>query len=232
MRISCALTGRFFHEVFRPAGIARLTRLAFAAAAVLISMSLLAPAARASTTITGVMVFNTNDTQGGTIASGGWEAPCYGNIGEMTLSGYGPCAPFSIDISAPGTYDFTYSTDRPLGLADYAGLELFFDGSSLPGITVYIATPTSTGLIAPSTSNRLCAGYTGCTANGGLDFVDGALTVTATEFTVISGSNWTGDISLNVTTGVPEPASIALVSAGFLAMGLAFQARRKRNRIR
>ncbi len=218
----------------RQAGIARL---AIVAAAVLISMSLLAPAARAGTTLTGVMLYNSSDTLGGNYASGGggWEAPCTTGIGNMwllTSSGECPATSMSIDISAPGTYDFTYFTDRPLGLAEYAGLELFFDSSSLPEITAYIATPTSTGLIAPSTSDRFCAGYTGCTATGGLEFVDGALTVTLTEFTVVSGANWTGDISLNVTSTVPEPASVALVPVGFLAMGLVFQARRKRNRNR
>jgi hypothetical protein len=217
----------------RPAGLARLTRLAFAAAAVLISMSLLAPAARAGTTITGVMLYNANNTEGGSYASGGWYAPCDPPTGGMTLSGQGPCAPFSIDISAPGTYDFDYTTDRFLGLAEYAGIELLFDANSAPGITAYIATPTSTGLIAPSTSNRFCADYTACTASGGLQFVDGPVTVTATGFTVDNSTGpWTGDILLNVTSTVPEPASMALVPVGFLALGLAFQARRKGNRNR
>jgi hypothetical protein len=215
----------------RPAVVARLTRLAFAAAAVLISMSLLAPAARAGTTITGVMLYNANNTEGGSDATGGWYAPCDPPTGQMTLSGQGPCAPFSIDISAPGTYDLGYTTASLLGLADYAGIELLFDASSAPGINVYIATPTSTGLIAPSTSNRFCADYTACTASGGLQFVDGPVTVTATGFTVDNSTGaWTGDISLKVTSTVPEPASLGLVPVGFLAMGLAFQARRKRNR--
>ncbi|MGO9095510.1 MAG: hypothetical protein ACLQGV_09830 [Bryobacteraceae bacterium] len=222
----------------RPAGVARLTRLAIVAAAVLISMSLLAPAARAGTTITSVMIYDASDTLGGDYVNGGWEAPeCCGD-GTMVLDGtdYLLGVPLSIDISAPGTYDLSYTTDRYLSFAEYAGLELFFDGSSAPGITVLIDSSSQATLIAPSTTNRLCQGYppaSVCTATTGLDFVDGAETVTATGFTANNSTGpWTGDINLKVTSTVPEPASMGLVPVGFLAMGLAFQARRKRNRNR
>ena len=208
-------------------------RMVFALAAVLVSMSLLAPGAQAATVITGVMLYNTDNAGGPPFAGGGWEAPCNGIIGQMSVSQgatqYGPCAPFSIDISTPGTYDFTYASDRGLGLS-YANMELFFDGSSLPGITVIIDSQNQATLLAPGTSNRYCSGYVLCTATGGLQFVDGAVTVSATGFTVQSGGAWTGTLSLDVTSNVPEPASIGLVSLGFLAAGLAFGARRKRSR--
>ncbi len=216
----------------RLGGAARLTRTVLAVAAVLASMSLFATGARA-TAITGMMLYNSSDAQGGDYASGGWEAPCTGIIGTMSVSQgvtqYGPCAPFSIDVSTPGVYNLSYATDRPLSV-NYADLELFFDGTSVPGITVVINSQDQTVLLPPTTSNRYCPGYAGCTATGGLQFVDGGITVTATEFTVQSGAYWTGDISLDVTGNVPEPASMGLVSAGFLAAGLAFTARRKRAR--
>jgi hypothetical protein len=146
-----------------------------------------------------------------------------------TQYGYGT-DPFSIDISAPETYPFTYTTTPYLSDSAYADLELFFDGSSSPGITVVIAWDNQTTLLAPTTSDRYCLGYGTCTATSTLQFVDGATTVTATEFTVNGRGVWTGDITLDVTGSVPEPASISLVSVGFLAAGLAFAARRKRNR--
>ncbi len=211
---------------------ARHTRMALALAPVLASLSLFSTGARA-TTITGVMLYDSSDTQGGDYSVGGWEAPSTDSIGTMYLvqgtTQYGPSAPFSINISTPGTYNFSYATDRPLDFSSYADLELFFDGSTVPGITVIISSSNETTLLTPTTSNRYCPDYVGCTATGGSQFVDGGITVTATQFTVASGSDWTGDITLDVTGNVPEPASMGLVSVGLFVAGLLL-ARRNRNR--
>jgi hypothetical protein len=169
------------------------------------------------------------------MATGGWETPQVSGTNAITLyqgvSTYGTGA-FSIDISAFGTYDISYTASSGSLSGTYADLELFFDGNSTPGITAVINRSSQTVLIAPTSSSLFClSSYTPCTATSGLVFVDGTNTVTLTGFTLTPSDGWVGDISLDVEADtVPEPASLGLVSAGFLAAGLAFAARRKRNR--
>jgi len=214
---------------------AQLARTALVVAAVLISMSLFPTGARAST-ITGILVYDSNSSNGGSMASGGWETPQVSGINAITMfqggSTYGP-GTFSLDISAAGTYDVSYTATTASIGGSYADLELFFDGSSSPGITAVINRSSQTTLIAPTSTSLYCLqSYTPCTANSGLVFVDGTNTITVSGFTLTqspSSGVFGGDILLGDNAAVPEPASVGLVSAGFLAAGFLL-ARRSRNR--
>ena len=116
-----------------------------------------------------------------------------------------------IDISAPGTYFFTYNTGGT-GSGAYADLALFFDGvTAAPGIHVAIQRSNPAELLV-TTSSGYCLGYGSCTTSGpgSLTYDDGLVSLRA--FTSDPGSP-TGVITLSVGDGssVPEPASIALV---------------------
>ncbi len=215
--------------------IARLSRTALVAAAVLACIALFPTGAFAST-ITGILVYDSNSSSGGSMASGGWETPQAGSTNPLTLSEggstYGPGA-FSIDISALGTYTVDYTAASGTLSGTYADLELFFDGSSSPGITAVINRSSQTTLIAPISSSQYClSDYTPCTVTSGLQFNDGTNAVTVTGFSLLTvGGDFAGQgvISLDVTGNAPEPATMGLVSASLFAAGLIL-ARRNRNR--
>lgn len=162
-------------------------------------------------------------------------------------SGNGANASLNIPL-APGNYTFRLFAEPGLTTQNYAGLNLFFDGASSPGISGLIPqnatgplTPDSSSSTAPLTSGFP---YTPIPGAGTLSFNDGPFTVTLTSFELyqpddsggkeiagignyVSGFNnspflrindYRGEFNLNVVS--PEPGSLILLGSGLVAFGV------------
>jgi hypothetical protein len=185
----------------------------------------------AGLTLTGVSVYDSAGTSG-SILSGGWNNTCVG-VAQLTLTGFPGCPP-TIDISTLGQYTLTYTTSGNLP-GQFANLELFFNGDTYaPGIHVVIDqnTPTPT-LIVPDQFQQ-CLQFN-CAPNppgpGSLTYASGGLVVTAEQFTETDPTGvWTGTIQFSVAdaSGVPEPASVVLVSLALLAAPIVLRCRARR----
>lgn len=193
---------------------------------------LAAGAQGAALTLSGVSIYGAGDTTGA-MESGGWNTAC-GGISHLFLN-VSTCPMAPIDISTPGQYIYTYHTATYL-TDSYADLELFFGGETYtPGIHLFIARndPNQPPAMVVPTLYQYCLGYY-CNpepdGSGSLTYVSGSLKVTANEFTEVDLNNvWTGTIQLSVAdTGVPEPASLALVGLALLAAPIVLRRRARR----
>lgn len=114
------------------------------------------------------------------------------------------------------------------------GINLFLDGSSLPGISVFGLTTTDKTVFNPTqvgTTSTVTASLTNSDVNGSgtMVYTSGGTTVTLKDMQWVgasanaySTSLTVQRIDLNVSSGsgVPEPATFLLMGAGFGVLGL------------
>ena len=210
-----------------------------------------APAHAADLSLTGLVEFG-SDASGGasgatlwnTVGGDGYYFNLYatdansGIDGAFLNSGDGATTAIDSTLNA-GTYQF-FIFGEPGADTGYFGLNLFFDGGTSPGISVFAATNTSTTPPYPafaadgSATTRLPDYSTGPGA-GTLTYSDGSSTVTLTDYqfseptvndldrvsafsATPSGDNdFIGSFTLQVGT-VPEPKASLLVGCGGLAL--------------
>jgi hypothetical protein len=186
-----------------------------------------------SLTLSGVSIYDSAGTSG-LMLSGGWNTQC-GAVYQLFLTGITTCPLTAIDISTPGDYTYTYSTTGGLP-GQFANLELFFSGDTFaPGIHVVIDRSDLTNppvLVVPNLFQH-CLAFNcspGPDGAGSLTYSSGSQTVTATKFTEVdSNGSWTGTIQFSVAdSGVPEPASLALVGSALLAAPIVLRRRARR----
>lgn len=159
-------------------------------------------------------------------------------------------AGINVDLSTPGTYDFTIFGEPGANLG-FEGLNLFFDGGVAPSISVKAA--VRTGLAQPAFSAN--GGSTLTLAGGGvaganaLSFVDGLQTITLTNFywaapsfhaidrvTPFSATpggsfDFVGTFTLVVNSPIattPEPSTALLCVLGLVCGGMPSLVRRRR----
>jgi hypothetical protein len=221
----------------------RLTKLMHVAAALAVAI----PAAvTAQPSLTGASI-NGADANGAYV-NNWWstEPPAHGNW-EMFLSTNGYASFLANPLSGVtlnvGVNTFSFASD--IAAANPMALNLFLNGATTPSISGY-AFQGVVGSLASnagqSTYNPYAGSHPGGTA-AGLSTVLGGYTVTLTRFEYDAGrdfvgthatspdgaTDWNGQFDITVaapSTATPEPATLALLAGGLLA--LAGVARRRR----
>ncbi|MEZ6050810.1 MAG: hypothetical protein R3C02_05370 [Planctomycetaceae bacterium] len=198
-------------------------------------------AAHADLTLTGASLFNTNATGDwgnidiwNTVGSDPhWNvyftAPNSGSSGAFVNTGNGASTSLNLTL-APGTYVLSF-IGQSATARDYYGMNLFFEGSSVPAISVFGAANTATSPPYPAfqaNSSTYTYGLTGIVAGAGtLSFQSGTTRATLTDYRwsmpnvslldrVQPFANTPNGVNDNVgfftldVTSVPEPAAILL----------------------
>ena len=235
--------------------LARETTAAIGFAAAL-SLGILSEASAAVLNLTGASLYDINGS--GAYIGHGWDTT--GNYGAYNLylltgsssflnSGNGAATSLNQDISNPGTYTFFYRADGG-GFnwpTPFAGLNLFFNGKSTPGISASVPFNVSNPALTAFGNGSL--GITNANVVPGansLSFMAGDLKVMLTAFSVIdyrspsvplatpdlvspinnvsNGMNdYSGVITLQVSDSqasfVPEPDQWAMLLTGLVLIG-------------
>ena len=175
--------------------------------------------------------------------------PNTGIDGAFLNSGDGAAASISSPLG-DGTYQF-FIFGEPAGDSPDFGLNLYFDGGTTPGISVFAAanasgTPPYPAFSADSATTRLLDYSTGPGA-GTLAYSDGSSTVTLSDYlfsepavntldrvnafndTPSGADDFVGSFTLQVGT-VPEPGASLLLGGGALALLGGSHLRRRRRR--
>ena len=135
-----------------------------------------------------------------------------------------------------GTVHSNGTTPDPIDLFNYTGLPVggtydltFHPVGATPGLIpphlLQVALYTSQTTLG----NSVTADDTQTVHLGGTVPAGGQLTFGVTEVNVANFENYTLSLNVRPPTGVPEPATVALVAAGLSALGVGVARRRKRD---